>query len=229
MSIAFLLTTPPRQRRDAYAPSVRTNAWGSTRYDHRGRTKRQRDGLGGLNTTTWVMIVTFFFMASIPFHFGRHTLQRLRLKTSHALQSLSPKPPKPSETMTQDERPSTIVPNTSRRSEPPSYLPLAQHLKNINGQKKRPSLRDMVYGSQRRSLPDLKGTNNKDLKKCARCVLNSIQLSAEEIPSEKQLKLGRTLMTLVRFYNVSSMVMMPCISEGEWIFSVVKALRVSCT
>lgn len=111
---------------------------------------------------------------------------------------------------------------------PPSYLPLAQHLKQVKTSKKlKPSLRDMVFGSQRRTLPDLRSTNNRDLKSCSKCMINHVQLQDREMPTKNHIRLARTIISLVTFYNISSMLMIPCIPEAHWIFAVIKAIQVS--
>lgn len=109
---------------------------------------------------------------------------------------------------------------------PPSYLPLAQHLKNINISDNKPSLSDMVYGVQRRTQPDLKSTNNKDLDKCVKCRGTTNMILQSTFLSKKHLKLARALLKLIAFYEITSMVTIPCSEEAHWVLPLVKATRV---
>lgn len=109
---------------------------------------------------------------------------------------------------------------------PPSYLPLAQHLRHINMTKNSPSLQDMTYGVQRNTQPDLKPTSNKDLDSCGRCKRNSKCLLKSTFLSPKTLKLARTIAKIVTFYDVSTMLVLPCAEEVHWILPLVKVIRV---
>lgn len=112
---------------------------------------------------------------------------------------------------------------------PPSYLPLAQHLKNINVNftQLKPSLQDMVYGMQRRTQPDLRPTNNRDLDNCGKCKRTVDRVLRSMFFSKKQLKLARSLLTLIAFYDISSIVTIPCYEDAHWVLPLVKATRVS--
>lgn len=110
---------------------------------------------------------------------------------------------------------------------PPSYLPLAQHLKNINQTRKKTSLQDMVYGAQKRTLSDLKPTDNRDLFGCEECTANSKLISRSKIESKKYLNVAQVIMKVITFYNISSMLTLPCAEEIHWVLPLVKTLRVS--
>lgn len=120
-------------------------------------------------------------------------------------------------------------PGKPQQSGPPSYLPLAQHLKNININftEHKPSLQDMVYGIQRRTQRDLKPTNNTDLDSCGKCKRTLEQVLRSTFFSKKQLNLVRSLLKLITFYNISSMVTIPCSEVAHWVLPLVKATRVS--
>lgn len=119
------------------------------------------------------------------------------------------------------------APDKAHEMGPPSYLPLAQHLKNINVTENKPSLQDMVYGIQRRTHPDLKSTNNKDLDQCAKCRGTVEQVLQSTFLSKKHLKLARAVLKLIAFYDITSMVTIPCSEEAHWVLPLVKAMRVS--
>lgn len=111
-------------------------------------------------------------------------------------------------------------------SGPPSYLPLAQHLRNINLTGRSPSLQDMAYGAQRKTQPDLMPTNNDDLNNCGRCKRNYKRLLKSNFASSKSLKLVRTIAKVITFYDISSMLVVPCEKEVHWLLPLVKAVRV---
>lgn len=109
---------------------------------------------------------------------------------------------------------------------PPSYLPLAQHLRNINSTKNSPSLQDMAYGVQKKTQPDLRPTNNNDLDNCGRCRRNCKRLLKSTFASSKNLKLAQIITKVITFYDVSSMLVIPCEKEVRWLLPLFKTIRV---
>lgn len=108
----------------------------------------------------------------------------------------------------------------------PPYLPLAQHLKNLKIYKREPSLQDMVYGEQKRTKPDLKPTNNQDLQKCGKCKQVLDDVLRFSLNSEGDMKLARHLLQFISYYEMSSIVTIPCVEDAHWVLQVVKAIRV---
>lgn len=121
---------------------------------------------------------------------------------------------------------SALIPNHSFNQGPPAYLPLAQHLKNINVKKGKPSLEDMIYGSQKRTLPDLAPTFNRELFACNDCLKASKFITMNKIPSRRKLYLARHLFRIVAQYQIASILVFPCAHEAKWLLPTVKAIRV---
>lgn len=114
-----------------------------------------------------------------------------------------------------------------RSSGPPSYLPLAQHLKHMNYSRRVVSLRDMVFGAEKRTYPDLEPTRNSDLLNCEECSKNCKALGVNIPYVDHQLQIARLAVRLVTFYNFSSMLILPCVEEMNWIVPLTAGIRVS--
>ncbi|CAN8065972.1 unnamed protein product [Agarophyton chilense] len=113
--------------------------------------------------------------------------------------------------------------NRDGRREPPSYLPLTQHLKSLKPRKS--SLQDMAYGSHKASLRDLRPTDINDIKECRACKENANRVLGWRNPSLPEADLARTLVQLITFYGIKSMVTFPCASETLWIFTFVETMK----
>ena len=131
---------------------------------------------------------------------------------------------------THDIRKSLVTPSLEHRklaaASYPSYLPISQHLKTLNLTKKKPSLEDMVYGSQRRSLPDLGSTDNRDLKDCLQCTEHAQEVREADIPVKAKFHLAKILIRLFAYYDIASLMTFPCADEIQWLFPVVKIMKV---
>lgn len=113
-----------------------------------------------------------------------------------------------------------------KSSDPPSYLPLAQHLRNTNVTKLRPSLEDMVYGSQRRTRSDLLPTLNSDMDSSGDFRYMNKRLDMLKIDTMSNRRLARILLRIVSFYKIKSVMTMPCEKETTWMFQLVHLMKV---
>lgn len=115
---------------------------------------------------------------------------------------------------------------SSWKPEPPSYLPLTQHLNSIRSRAHKPSLEDMTYGIQRKSQPDLPVSANSDIENCEPCVKNVERLNSGSFSMSQEIALAQHFIKLVTFYNISSVLMFPCIGDVNWLLPVTKKLKV---
>lgn len=113
-----------------------------------------------------------------------------------------------------------------KSSDPPSYLPLAQHLRNTNVTKLRPSLEDMVYGSQRRTRSDLPPTLNSDLDSSSDFRYMNKRMDMLKIGSKSNRRLARILLKIVSFYKIKSVMTITCEQETSWIFQFAHLMKV---